>query len=229
MTASLQAISSNQFSSMNIMEGRWLRVSMGRTKVLISGPGRNVLLKFSKVFCGVCLKGVDVNFIFCCGRSSCVLTKCNGIPGPLKPDASFWGKQCRQQARPVDVRRITEVTVGREKLEVVSYLCYLRDCLSEVVNSLPSQDTGSHGANSICSGLSSPPTHLPSPQEEEFTIRAPGAPCPMQTKPVPQPHLTCFAYNPMTKLCSLTISIWQWYSAPVDSDGIAMYNIVMID
>ena len=194
MTASLQAISSNQFSSKNIMKWNGLRVNISRTKVLISGPGRNMLLKFSKVCRGMCLKGVDVNLIFCGGCSSCVLKKCSGIPGPLKPDASFWCKKCRQQARPVDGRPITGVTVGRETLEVVSYLCHLGDCLS---------------SGGGC--------ELP---EEEFTIRASEAPCPMQAKPVPQPHLTYFACNPMTKLCSLTF--WQWYSAPVDSDGIAM-------
>ena len=36
-----------------------------------------------------------------------------------------------------------------------------------------------------------PPAHFSSPLEEEFTIRASGAPCPMQAKPGPQPHLIC--------------------------------------
>ena len=46
----------------------------------------------------------------------------------------------------------------------------------------------SHGANSTSSCLSSPLAHFPSPQEEEFTIRASGVPCSMQVRPGPQLH-----------------------------------------
>ena len=66
------------------------------------------------------------------------------------------------QARPIDGILMTEVTVGREKLEV------------------------SHGANSTSARPSSLPVHSPSPPEEEFTIRVSGMPGSMQGKPGPK-------------------------------------------
>ena len=88
-------------------------------------------------------------------------------PWPSETDASFRCKRCTGQARPIDVRLMTEVTVGRYKLEVVPSFCYLGDCLSS-------------GANSMSSCPSSSPAHFPSPPEEEFTIHVSGVPCSMQ-------------------------------------------------
>ena len=112
------------------MEWKGLWVNMGKTKVLISGPGIDVLQKSGKDPCGVCLKGVGTNSSFCGGCFSWSHKKCNGTPGRLKSDASFMCKRCTGQARPIDGRLMTEVTVGREKLEVVLSFCYLGDCLS---------------------------------------------------------------------------------------------------
>ena len=85
--------------------------------------------KSGKDPCGMCLKGVGTNSIFCGGCSSWIHKKCSGIPGRLKSDASFMCKRCTGQARPIDGRLMTEVTVGREKLEVVPSFCYLGDWL----------------------------------------------------------------------------------------------------
>ena len=56
--------------------------------------------------------------------------KCSGVPGRLESDDGFRCKRCTGQARPIDGRLMTEVTVGREKLEVVPSFCCLGDCLS---------------------------------------------------------------------------------------------------
>ena len=112
------------------MEGKGLRVNMGKTKVLISGPGLDALQKSGKDPCGMRLKGIGTNSIFCCGCSIWIRKKYSGIPGRLKSDASFRCKQCTGQAKPIDDRLMTEVTVGREKLKVVPSFCYLGDCLS---------------------------------------------------------------------------------------------------
>ena len=45
--------------------GKGLRVNMGKTKALISGPGLNVLQKSGKDPCSMCLKGVGTYSIFC--------------------------------------------------------------------------------------------------------------------------------------------------------------------
>ena len=130
-----------------------------------------------------------------------------------KTDASFRCKRCTGQARPIDVRLMTEATVGRYKLEVVPSFCYLGDCLSS-------------GANSMSSCPSSSPAHFPSPPEEEFTIHVSGVPCSMQAKPGPQPHPICIACNAMTELwftgCAVSPPRTKSYSAPADSDGMAM-------
>ena len=52
------------------MEGKGLRVNMGKTKVLISGLGLYVLQKSGKDPCGMCLKGVGINSFSCGGYSS---------------------------------------------------------------------------------------------------------------------------------------------------------------
>ena len=103
---------------------------MGKTKVLISGPGLDMLQKSGKDPCGICLKGIGTNSIFCGGCFSCILKKCSGIPGPLKPYVSFRREWFTGQARPTDSKLMTEVTAGGEKLEVVPSFCYHGYCLS---------------------------------------------------------------------------------------------------
>ena len=112
------------------MEWKGLPVNMGKTKVLISGPGLDVLQKSRKDPWDVCLKGVGTNSIFCCGCSSWIHKKGSGIHRRLRSDASFRCKWCTGQARPIDGRLMTEVRVGREKLEVVPSFSYIGDCLS---------------------------------------------------------------------------------------------------
>ena len=102
---------------------------MGNAKVLISWPGLDVLQKSP---CGVCLRGVSTNSIYCGVCSSGIHKKCSGIPGRLKSDASFRCKRCTGQTRPIDGKLVTEVTIGREMLEVVPSFCYLGDYLSSV-------------------------------------------------------------------------------------------------
>ena len=74
-------------------------------------------------------KGVSTNYIFCDCCSSWIHKKRSGILSRLKSDVSFRCKRCTGQAKPKDGKLMTEVTVGREKLEVVPSFCYLGDCL----------------------------------------------------------------------------------------------------
>ena len=130
----------------------------------------------------VCFKGVDINSIFCDGCFSWVHNRCSGISVPLRPEPGFSWKLCTGQARPVACTPMTEVTVGKEKLEAVPYFCYLRDCLS-------SQDSVSHGANSMSFCPSSPSAYFPLPPEADFPIRTSGAPC--STSRTWVPTLSC--------------------------------------
>ena len=105
-------------------------------------------------------------------------------PGPLRPFPNFRCKRYTGQDRPIYGRPMAEATVGREKLEVVSSLCYLGDALSLGGGCELATITRCRVAwgifNESCP--SSPPAHFPLPPEDEFTIRVSGMPCFMQAK-----------------------------------------------
>ena len=88
---------------------------------------------------------------------------------------SFRYKRCMGQATPVDGRLMTQVTVGREKFEVVSSFCYIRDCLSSGCCCISHHCRGR--VNNSC--VSSAMLHA------------------SETRP--QSHLTCIACNAMTQ------------------------------
>ena len=51
------------------MERKGLRVSMGKTKIMVSGLNLDLLKKSGKDPCGVCQTGVGRNAIFCGGAA----------------------------------------------------------------------------------------------------------------------------------------------------------------
>ena len=75
------------------------------------------------------------------------------------------------------------------------------------MNSKSSQDTRSHGTNSMSSYSSSSPVYFPSPAGEEFTVLVLEAPCPMQAKPGHHLHLICITCNAMTRLWSAECAV----------------------
>ena len=103
-----------------------------------------MLLKSGKDPCAICLNGVGINSIFCCGCSSCVHKRCSGISCSLKPASSFRCKQCTGHPRSVHGRPMIEVTVGRKRLELVPSFCLssggscelasITRCVSHVTN-----------------------------------------------------------------------------------------------
>ena len=112
------------------MERKGLRVNMGKTKIMVSGPNLDLLKKSGKDPCGVCQTGVGRNAIFCGGCLSWIHKKCSGIKGPLHPDPDFRCARCLGKARPIDGRLVKEVQVDDEKVEAVPEFCYLGDMLS---------------------------------------------------------------------------------------------------
>ena len=114
------------------METKGLRVNMGKTKVLVSGPELGVLKKSGKNPCSVCLTGTGSNSISCKSCKQWVHKRCSGISGRLTDDSplDFKCKRCCGEARPIDGRPMSGVDVGGEALEVVASFCYLGDNLS---------------------------------------------------------------------------------------------------
>ena len=111
------------------LESKGLRVNMGKTKIMISGPELHTLKDSGKFPCGVCRKGVGGNSIFCQGCQHWTHKKCSGITGRLIEDPDFRCKRCLGTARPIDVRPCTEVHIGGDLVEVVDSFCYLGDML----------------------------------------------------------------------------------------------------
>ena len=94
------------------MERKGLRVNMGKTKIMISGPREM-------------LSPVGRNAIFCGGCLSWIHKKCSGIKIPLRPDPDFRCARCLGKARPIDGRLVKEVQVDDETVEAVPEFCYL--------------------------------------------------------------------------------------------------------
>ena len=155
---------------------------MGKTKVVISGPGIDMLQKSGKDPCAVCLSGAGANSIFSDGCSSWVHMRCSGIYGTLNPDPTFRCKRCTGLARPVDVRQMTRLS-GKEEawggaiLLLPWGLLILRWWLwTHFHNNMPCR-MGKIQWLLACP--SSPPAHFPS-LPEEFTMHAFGVQCSIQ-------------------------------------------------
>lgn len=109
------------------VESKGLKVNMEKTKVMISGKELNSLVKAGKFPCGVCLKGVGQNSIFCGSCSFWIHKKCTGITGKLRENPDFKCKRCLGVARPIDSRPCKEVILGENELKVVDTFVYLGD------------------------------------------------------------------------------------------------------
>ena len=66
-----------------VMERKGLRVHMKKTKLMVSGPGFDLLPESRAFPCAVCLSGVGVNSIQCSQCMYWVHKKCSGVRGRL--------------------------------------------------------------------------------------------------------------------------------------------------
>ena len=111
------------------MEEKGMRVTAGKTKIMICGTGLDLLQSSGEFPCAVCRTGVGSNNIFCKGCKHWVHKKCSGLKHLTEhPDYRCTG--CQGTACPLDGRPQREVQVGSDKLEVVASFCYLEDMLS---------------------------------------------------------------------------------------------------
>ena len=111
------------------MEEKGFRVSMPKTKFMVSGVGLDVLKDSGKYPCAVCRKGVGANSICCSKCLHWVHKKCSLISGKLTADPDYVCPRCRGLSRPIDGRPETEIVVDGVSLEVVDEFCYLGDML----------------------------------------------------------------------------------------------------
>ncbi len=112
------------------MEKKGLRVNMKKTKILVSGVGLDVLKDSGKFPCAVCRSGVGNNSILCCQCNLWVHKRCSGIKGRITGNQNYICPRCRDIARPIDGRPVTQVDVDGTKLDVEASFCYLGDMLN---------------------------------------------------------------------------------------------------
>ena len=104
----------------NAIEGKGMRVNMGKTKMMVSGVGGEK--EVSKVDpCGVCDKRVKANSILCIGCGKWVHRRCSGVKGVLKKvEGAFRCKRCVNGVVAKD--REESMNGGIERVESFAYL-----------------------------------------------------------------------------------------------------------
>jgi hypothetical protein len=114
------------------MEGKGLKVNLGKTKVMRCQVKTGQVDKSGKFPCAVCNKGVGSNSIQCTSCSAWVHGKCSGIAvrSISKEDiAKFCCKKC-VDGNPAQIDVVNEISLGpQEKLECVDKFCYLGDMI----------------------------------------------------------------------------------------------------
>jgi len=110
------------------MESKGMRVSMNKTKVMISGERQKVRQKAVRWPCGVCSQGVGSSSLQCTSCQKWVHKKCSGLKGSMSKVAkSFIYRGC---LNPVTSAVRTIVDIGASVKELVDKFCYLGDMLS---------------------------------------------------------------------------------------------------
>ena len=105
-----------------------LRVNIKKTKLMVSGPGLDLLRDSGAFPCAVCQSGVGVNSIQCSQCMYWVHKKCSGVRGKLAEDPDYVCPRCCDQARPIDNRPVTQVDVDGTLLDVESNFATLETC-----------------------------------------------------------------------------------------------------
>ena len=92
------------------MESKGMRVSMNKTKVMISGERQMVRQKAVRWSCGVCSKGVGSSSLQCNICQNWVHKKCSGIKGSMSKMAKSF--ICSGCLNPVTSAGCTSVDIG---------------------------------------------------------------------------------------------------------------------
>ena len=109
------------------IEGKGLRVNLGKTKVMISGTDKGPVFRSGKHPCGVCCKGVGNNSIYCDYCKHWVHKRCSGLQN-LNNAVGFKCKSCANaQAASENIKKIS---LDGVEYDVVDQFCYLGDMLS---------------------------------------------------------------------------------------------------
>ena len=106
------------------LEGKDLRVNMGKTKVMVSGCNLGKPSEKGKFPCSVFGKGVGSNSIYFGTCKHWVHKRCSGIKGKLTGSNHFSCKMCTEGYSTNDLG-LRKVHLEGEEIEVVQNFCYL--------------------------------------------------------------------------------------------------------
>jgi len=113
------------------MENKGLRVNMKNTKLIVTGPGLDVLSDSGAFPSAVCRDGVGSSNAIKCSQCKLLVHKsCSSIQGRIVANPNYVCPRCRGQSRPNDGRPVTQVDVDGTLLDVEASFCYLGDILS---------------------------------------------------------------------------------------------------
>ena len=115
------------------MEGKGLRINLGKTKVMVRKVKSEPVEDSGKWPCGICRTGVGSNSIFCGGCNKSIHRNCSGITGKLKEDDDYRCPKCVNSPKS-GVPGPAEVKLGvrdQNTLECVNRFCYLGDMIGE--------------------------------------------------------------------------------------------------
>ena len=232
------------------MEKKRLRVNAGKTKIMISGTGLDLLQSSGEFPCAVCRTGVGSNSIFCNGCKHWVHKKCNGLKRLKKKP---WLQMYTMPGNCTPLRwQTTEVQVGPDKLEVVASFCYLGDMLSAAGGCELSTTTMCENRLKKFKDL------LPVLSSDHLSFKTCGrvySSCVRsamlhagETWPLTKPissvcsewqgkwsdrsamsgSKTLSPTGPLSYLCGLALRIWTSFWRREDSDGTNMWNAPMV-
>ena len=92
--------------------------------------GLNTIKESGNYPCGVCLKGVGVNSIYCSNCKHWIHKRCSKVSGPIKSNVNFKCQRCQGLAPAIDKRDMLNVVVDNELIEVIDSFCYLGDMIT---------------------------------------------------------------------------------------------------
>ena len=106
-----------------------LKVTAGKSKVIVGSSGSKMIISYGKWPCGVCGKGIHANSVQCTVCKQWIDKRCSGVCGDLSGVSDgFRCMRCDETIQQVDLAE--DRMVDGETYECVKSFCYMGDTLN---------------------------------------------------------------------------------------------------